>query len=184
MIKNALYTSKRNTKRKIIPYHQNAVHFFKRKLSESCFAFNNALPRYRDNLKSDLATCTWYLLLETPNYSPSRDAAFSCCRQLEERCAVDIGSWLSMVKHKLFRFSLNSDVDDLDRQIVHADALVYLGSLTAATVEPMSVGTAAKAVYGMSRAWKIYQQSYAAVLKVYSAIFDVGNVIIKTQFCG
>ncbi|XP_050419574.1 tetratricopeptide repeat protein 39C-like isoform X2 [Adelges cooleyi] len=120
-----------------------------------------------------------YLLLETPNYSPSQDAAFSCCRQLEERCAVDIGSWLTTVKHKLFRFSLNPDVDDLDRQIVRADALVYLGSLTAATVEPMSVGAAAKAVYGMSRAWKMYQQSYAAVLKVYSAIFDVDRGVPK-----
>ncbi|XP_050541611.1 tetratricopeptide repeat protein 39C-like isoform X2 [Daktulosphaira vitifoliae] len=133
---------------------------------------------YIANCKCFISTIT-NLILEAPDYT-NRQNVLSSCRQLEERCATDnTKSWMSAVKNRVFRGIDNMSFSDYDKQIIHVDALVYIGCLTAATIETISVGTAAKAVYGMSRAWKMYQQSYSEILKIYCTMFEVDDDVPK-----
>ncbi|XP_025412758.1 tetratricopeptide repeat protein 39C-like isoform X2 [Sipha flava] len=105
----------------------------------------------------------------------SLDLALAECKRLEARCATEsTGGWMAAVKRKLLFSSTAGGVDYYDRQIVLADMISCIVGLTvAAHKDSPSVGTVARAVYALRRAWKTYQMCYAAVLDVYRDVYDL-----------
>lgn len=105
------------------------------------------------------------------------EGALAECRRLEERCyAKTAGGWMREVRRRLFSTAAAAaaSADDYDRQIALADVTVCIAGLTlAAHRNSPSVGAMARAVYALRRAWKMYQQCYAAVLNVYRNAYDM-----------
>uniref|UniRef100_A0A2S2Q1Z6 Uncharacterized protein n=1 Tax=Sipha flava TaxID=143950 RepID=A0A2S2Q1Z6_9HEMI len=85
----------------------------------------------------------------------SLDLALAECKRLEARCATEsTGGWMAAVKRKLLFSSTAGGVDYYDRQIVLADMISCIVGLTvAAHKDSPSVGTVARAVYALRRAW-------------------------------
>lgn len=97
-------------------------------------------------------------------------------KRLEARCvAKNSGGWIRAVRRKLLFAAPPATVHDYDRQIALADATACTVGLTMAShaADRPSVATMARAVYALRRAWKMYQQSYAAVLGVYRNVYDL-----------
>jgi len=109
----------------------------------------------------------------TPEKS-SLEGALAECKRLEARCrAKTAGGWMREVGRKLFS-NAAVGTDDYDRRIALADVTVCMVGLTlAAHRDNPSVGTMARAVYALRRAWKMYQHCYAAVLNVYRNVYDL-----------
>lgn len=106
----------------------------------------------------------------------SLDVALAECKRLAARCdAETAGGWMTAVRRKLlFSSAATSGVEYYDRQIALADMTACVAGLTmAAHKDGPSVATVARAVYALRRAWKTYQQCYAAVLDVYRNVYDL-----------
>lgn len=102
-------------------------------------------------------------------------------KQLEARCcAKTSGGWIRAVRRRLFSKTA-ANVDDYDRQIALADIAVCIVFLTwTLHKNSISVGVGAQLLYAIRRAWKSYQQCYAAVLDVYRNVYDLGQQAFNT----
>lgn len=114
--------------------------------------------------------------VQAPEKSRLEDALAEF-RRLEASCAAKTtGGWMRAVRQKLFpTTTAAATVDDYDRQIALADATACVAGLMVTALQgdgPPSVATATRAAYALRRAWKMYQQCYAAVLDVYRNVYD------------